>query len=90
MSRTRTDQGNVKRGTLKRMWGTSREKKTVQMHLANGLLLAHYEEESSKICEDVSWLLGASQFDPHPSIELVKHGYSVALLYMGARLGGTS
>ena len=90
MSRTRTGQGNFKRGTLKRLWGTSRAKKTVQVHLANGLLLAHYKEESGRICEDVSWLPGASQFDPHPSTELVKHGYSVALLYMGARLGGTS
>ena len=60
------------------------------MHLADGLLLAHYEEGCHIICDEVSWLPSASQFDPHPSAELVKHGYSVALPYLGAQLGGTS
>ena len=33
---------------------------------------------------------GASQFDPHPSTEPTEHGYSMALLHMGARFGRTS
>ena len=90
MSRTRRGQGNVERGTLRRTWGTSREKETIQVHLVDGLLLAHYKEGCGRICEEVSWLPGASQFDPHPSTELIKHGYSVALLYIRAQLGGTS
>ena len=60
------------------------------MHLTDGLLLAHYEEGCCIICEEVSWLPIASQFDPHLSAELVKHGYSMALTYSMAQLGGTS
>ena len=66
------------------------EKEVIPMHLADGLLLAHYEEGCSRICEEVSRLLGASQFDPYKPIELVKHDYAMALSHMGAQFGGTS
>jgi len=70
--------------------GMIREKEVIPMHLTDGLLLAHYEEGCSRICEKVSRLPGASQFDPYKRIELVNHDYAMALSHMGAQFGGTS
>lgn len=60
------------------------------MYLADGLLLNHYEEGYDRICEKMSWLPGASKFNPNPYLEPTKHGYSMALSHMGAQFGGTS
>lgn len=66
MSMARRGQGNVEGSTLKWVRRTPREEEIVLMHLSDGLLLAYYEEGQRKICKEVSWLLGSSQFDPHP------------------------
>jgi len=49
MFRARRGQGDVKGSTLRQMQGTSREEEAVPVHLADGLLLAHYEERRNKI-----------------------------------------
>lgn len=36
-----------------------------------------------KICEEMPWLPGVSQFDPHPSIKPTEHDYSMALFTHG-------
>ena len=89
MSRARRGQGDVKGSTLRQMRGTLREEEAVPAHLADGLLLSHYEERRSKICE-VSWLSGASQSNPHLFAKLAKHGYPMALTHVGARFSGAS
>ena len=46
------------------------KEEAVSVHIVDGLLLAHYEEGCSKICEKVSQLPSARQFDPHSPTKL--------------------
>lgn len=62
----------------------STKEEVVPMHLADGLLLAHYKEGCNRICEEVSWLPGVSQSDPYPPIELEKYDYPMAFTHMEA------
>ena len=73
-----------KRSTRKRVWGTPREEKVVQMLATNGLLLAHHEERYSRICEKMPQLPRTSQLDSHSSVELTQHGYPMALPHLEA------
>ena len=54
------------------------------MHIANGLLLAHYEKGRSKICKEVPWLPSASQFNPYPSAMLAEHGHPMTFPHLRA------
>ena len=90
MSRARRGWGDAKGSSLRRTRGTLGEKEVELMHLEDGLLLAHYKEGCSRICEEKSWLPGAGQFDPYPPAKLAKHDYAMALPYMRVRFGGTS
>ena len=72
------------------MWRTLREEEAVPVHLVDGPLLAHYEEGRSRICEEVSQILGASQFDSYPLAKLAKYDYPMALPHVGAQFGGAS
>ena len=44
MSGSQGSKKDDKRSAFRRMWGTPKEEKAVQMLAANGLLLAYYEE----------------------------------------------
>lgn len=90
MFRARKGQGNVEGSTLRQMRGTIREEEAVAMHPVDGLLLTHYEEGSIIICKEISWLSGASQSDPHPLEELIKHGYPMAIPHVGAQFSRAS
>ena len=72
------------------MQRTPRKEEIVSVHLADGLLLAHYKEGRSRVCEDVSRLLGAKQSDPYPPTKLAKYDYPMTLPHGRARFGGTS
>lgn len=67
-----------------RVWRTLRKEEVIPMHLANGLLLAHYKERRSRICQEVPRLPSSSQLNPHSLLKLAKLGHSVAVLYLGA------
>ena len=54
------------------MWRTPRKKEVIEIHPANGLLLAHYEKGRSRICKEVPRLPNESQFDPYPPTELIE------------------
>ena len=60
----------VKGSICKRMRKALGKEEAVSVHIVDGLLLAHYEEGCSKICEKVSQLPSARQFDPHSPTKL--------------------
>ena len=76
-----------KRSALRRVWGTPKEEKDVQMLAANGLLLANHEKRCGRICEKVSQLPSTNQLDSYPSTGLAQHGHPMALPHLGARFG---
>jgi len=49
----------IKEVTRKGMWKAPREEKATPVYAANRLLLAHYEERYSRICEEIPQLPSA-------------------------------
>ena len=70
------------------MQRASRKEEVVSVHIANGLLLAHYEEGCSRICKEVPRLPSASQFDPYSATKLAEHGPSMPFHTWGLNLVG--
>ena len=54
------------------MWRTPRKKEVIEIHPANGLLLAYNEKGHSRICKEIPRLPNESQFDPYPPTELTE------------------
>ena len=82
--RARRGQRDVEGSTRRRMQRTPGNKEAIPMHLADGILLAHYEKGRSKICKEMPWLPSASKFDPYPPVELTEHGHPMAFPHFGA------
>ena len=66
------------------MKGAPREEKAIIVSATDGLLLAHYEEKHSRICEEMPQLPSTSQLYSHSPIELTQHGHPIALPHLGA------
>ena len=47
------------------MKGAPREEKAIIVSATDGLLLAHYEEKHSRICEEMPQLPSTGQLDSH-------------------------
>ena len=52
------------------MKGAPREEKAIIVSATYGLLLAHYEEKHSRICEEMSQLPSTGQLDSHSPTEV--------------------
>jgi len=51
--RERRSQRDVEGSASRRMWRTPRKKEVIEIHPANGLLLAHYKKGHSRICKEM-------------------------------------
>ena len=52
------------------MKGAPREEKVIIVSATYGLLLAHYEEKHSRICEEMPQLPSTGQLDSHSPTEV--------------------
>ena len=52
------------------MKGAPREEKAIIVSATYGLLLAHYEEKHSRICEEMPQLPSTGQLDSHSPTEV--------------------